>query len=149
MSPINVAVSKIINAPAGKVYPVLADYRNHHPHILPNAFAGLEVEEGGYGEGTRFKAVLQVLGQKQSFRMQVTEPEPGHILAETDLATGLVTTFTVTPGDNGRSEVTIATTFQPDPGLKGWLERLVTPGFMRRIYRAELERLEQYVQGQH
>ena len=53
MSQINVAVSARINAPATKVYPILADYHNHHPNILPRAyFTELTVEEGGTGEGT-------------------------------------------------------------------------------------------------
>lgn len=146
MSIVNIAVSKIIKAPAGKIYPILADYRNHHPHILPPAFTGLEVEEGGYGAGTVFRAGLQVMGQTQSFRMRVTEPEPGRVMAETDLDTGLVTKFIIEPRDNGQSEVTIATTFQPSPGLKGWLERITAPGLMRRIYRQELQKIDDYTQ---
>jgi ribosome-associated toxin RatA of RatAB toxin-antitoxin module len=147
MSQINVAVSKTINAPANQVYSILADYRNHHPHILPQAyFTGLEVEEGGTGEGTVFRATLQVMGQKQSFRMRVTEPEPGRVMAENDLDTGLVTTFTVEPRGDNRSEVTIATTFQPSPGLRGLLERLITPMLLQRIYRQELQQLEEYTQ---
>ena len=70
MSSVNVAVSAIVNAPATVVYSILADYRNHHPNILPKAyFTGLEVEEGGTGEGTVFRSGMQVMGQAQSFRM--------------------------------------------------------------------------------
>lgn len=146
MTTVNVAVSKIIKAPAGKIYPILADYRNHHPHILPKPFTGLKVEEGGYGAGTVFRAGLKLMGQTQNFRMRVTEPEPGRVMAETDLDTGLVTKFIVEPRDNGQSEVTIATTFEPSPGLKGWFERMTAPGFMRRIYRKELQQLDDYTQ---
>ena len=145
MSTINVVASKMINSPADKIYPILADYRNHHPHILPKAyFTELEVEEGGTGEGTIFRSGLQVMGQKQSFRMRVTEPEPGRVIVETDLDTGLVTKFIVEPRGNDQSQVTIATTFQPSPGLKGWLERLVAPGYLRRVYRVELQQLDEY-----
>lgn len=147
MSQVNVSVAATINAPASKVYPILADYRNHHPHILPKAyFTGLEVEEGGIGEGTVFQAGLKMMGQEQSFRMRVTEPEPGRVLAETDLETGLVTKFIVEPQGKNQSEVTFATTFQPRPGLKGWLERLIVPGYLRRVYRVELQQLDDYVQ---
>lgn len=145
MPTITVAVSKPIDAPASQIYPILADYQNHHPHILPPAFTGLEVEEGGQGAGTIFKAGLQLLGQKQSFRMRVTEPEPGRVLMETDFNTDLVTTFTVIPGESGSSEVTIATTFQARPGLRGFMERLIIPGLLRRIYRQELQQLEAYI----
>ena len=146
MSQVDVAVSATINAPATEVYPILADYRNHHPHILPKAyFTGLEVEEGGTGAGTVFQAGLKMMGQAQSFRMRVTEPEPGRVIAETDLDTDLVTKFIVEPRGQAQSEVTIATTFQPRPGLKGWLERLVVPGYLRRVYRVELQQLDEYV----
>lgn len=143
---ITVAVSKTINAPANQIYSILADYQNHHPHILPKAFTSLEVEEGGQGAGTVFKAGLQLLGQKQSFRMCVTEPEPGRVLAETDLNSDLVTSFTVAPGESGSSDVTIATTFQSRPGVRGFIERLTVPGLLRRIYRQELQQLEAYIE---
>lgn len=145
MSMVNVVASGMIAAPASQVYSILADYRNHHPHILPKAyFTDLEVEEGGSGEGTVFRAALQLMGRKQRFRMRVTEPEPGRVLAETDLDTDLVTKFIVEPRASGQTEVTIATTFQPSPGLKGWLERLTAPGFLRRVYRTELQQLDEY-----
>ena len=147
MPQVHVAVSATINAPAAEVYSILADYRNHHPHILPKAyFTGLEVEEGGTGEGTVFRAGLKMMGQEQSFRMRVTEPEPGRVLAETDLDTDLVTKFIVEPRGNDQSEVTFDTTFQPRPGLKGWLERLIVPGYLRRVYRVELQQLDEYIQ---
>jgi len=66
------------------------------------------------------------------------------VLVETDLDTGLVTKFIVEPRGNGQSEVTIATTFQPSPLFKGWLERLVAPGYLRRVYRVELQQLDEY-----
>jgi hypothetical protein len=147
MSSVNIAVSKIISAPADKVYRILSDYRNHHPNILPKAyFTGLEVEEGGTGEGTVYRAGLKLMGKEQRFRMRVTEPEPGRVMAETDLDNGLVTKFIVEPRGYDLSEVTFDTTFQPSPGLKGWLERFTAPGLLRRIYRVELQQLDDYAQ---
>ncbi len=146
MSPIQVTVSAPIHAPAPTVYTLLADYRTHHPHILPKPyFTALTVDAGGQGTGTVFTAQMNVMGNRSTFRMRVSEPEPGHILAETDLATGLLTTFTITPkGDH--CEVTITTTFERKPGLSGWLEGLTTPMFMRKIYREELHLIDQYAQ---
>lgn len=145
---LSVSVTDEIEAPAQEVYAILADYRTHHPHILPaNAFKRLVVEEGGIGAGTVFAAEMVALGRTQHFRMRVTEPEPGHVLAEHDLSKELVTTFTVTPLDVGRCTVTIATTWQPAGGIMGWVERLTTPSFMRRIYRAELAQLNRYAQS--
>ena len=45
-----------IDAPAAKVYGILADYHVGHPSILPPAFRNLIVEEGGVGAGTRSAA---------------------------------------------------------------------------------------------
>jgi uncharacterized protein YndB with AHSA1/START domain len=147
MSQIQVAVSSIIDAPAERVYTILADFRNHHPHILPESyFSGMEVEEGGYGAGTVIRFNMEVLGNKQGYHSRVTEPEPGRVLVETDMLSGAVTTFTVAPGGERRSQVTITTTVERQPGLKGLLEGLMTPPILRRIYREELEKLNQYAQ---
>lgn len=91
---------------------------------------------------------MKVMGKVQSFRMRVTEPEPGRVLAETGLDNGLVTKFIVEPRGHDRSEVTFDTTFQASPGLKGWLERLAAPAILRRIYRVELRQLDEYARQQ-
>jgi len=145
MNQIQVAVSSMIDTPAEAVYTILADYRNHHPHILPESyFSGLEVEEGGYGAGTVIRFNMEVLGNKQSYHSRVTEPEPGQVLVETDMLSGAVTTFTVTPGGEGRSRVTITTTVERRPGVKGLIEGLIAPPVLRRIYRQELQNLNRY-----
>ena len=136
------------NAAAAKVYSILADYRNHHPHILPrNYFTGLKVLEGGRGAGTRFQATMRVLGKETDFRMLVTEPQPGRMLAETDMDNDLITTFTVRPKGENRTEVEIATRWTRKRGLAGQMERLFVPSLLRRIYRQELRQLEEYATG--
>ncbi len=147
MSKVSFAVTDTINAPGSTVYPILANYRDHHPNILPKAYFGsLNVEDGGVGQNTVFKASMKVLGAEQFFRMRVSEPEPGRVLAETDVETGLVTTFTVEPRGADQAEVTIATTFQPRPGLQGMIEKWFLPIFLRRVYRVELRQLDDYAQ---
>lgn len=147
MSAIHVEATATIDAPPERVYAVLADYRNHHPNIVPKPyFTGLRVEEGGVGAGTIVVADMDVYGTKRSFRLAVTEPQPGRVLAESDAAAGMVTTFTVEPLEGGRrSRVTIASDARPSPGLGGLIERLVNPAITRRIYRAELQQLNAYV----
>lgn len=147
MRTMHVAVSEVIDAAPERVYAVLADYQNHHPHIVPKPFfAGLRVEEGGVGAGTVVVADMDVYGTKRTFRLVVSEPQPGRVLVESDAAAGLVTTFTVEPLDGGaRSRVTIASDTQPSPGLQGWIERLINPAITRRIYRAELKQLNGYM----
>ena len=150
MPPAIVTVSATIAAPAATVYAILADYHTHHPQILPSAhFTSVKVEEGGMGAGTVFSATMNVMGNKSAFRMRVDEPEPGRVLRETDLATGLITTFTVEPKGPAQAEVTIRTTWQPKPGLAGQLEQFMTSFFMRRIYREELKQLDAYAEKVH
>ena len=146
---ITAAVTSEIQASAATVYTILADYRQHHPRILPSAyFTSLTVEEGGVGAGTIFRAEMNVFGSKRTLRMRVAEPEPGRVLSETDLDTGLLTTFTVTPVAAARCTVTIATAWQTPAGFSGWWQGLTMPAFMRRIYHAELRQLDEYAQAQ-
>ena len=139
-----------IDAPAARVYAVFADYRTHHPNVLPKEhFPELVVEEGGYGAGTVFRATLSAFGAKNHYHMHVTEPEPGHKLVETDHTADVVTTFTITPtADPNRSTVTIETRFPQKPGLAGLFDRFGTPPIARMIYRKELRNVQQYVQHQ-
>lgn len=148
MSDIQVAVTATIDAQPARVYAVLADYRSHHPNILPKAyFAKVEVTKGGEGAGTEFIADMKIFGSKRTFHMTVSEPEPGRVLAETDAKLGTHTTFTVEPLEGGaRSKVTIATTSKTNTGLGSWLERLTTPMIMRKIYQEELQQLNAYIQ---
>jgi len=140
-----VTESSVIEAPAELVYRTLADYRVGHPSILPKRyFLSLEVEHGGFGEGTIINFQTRVLGDTQSFRSEITEPQPGSVLVETNIGdmSGR-TTFTVEPVDGGsRSRVTIATEGKTKRGGGlGVVERLITKMMMRRIYKAELDQL--------
>lgn len=138
--------SAIIHAPAARVYGIIADYRVHHPRIVPpEYFRKLEVEAGGVGAGTRIRVETRVLGRTQQFVHDIREPEPGRILEEVDASGFSVTRFTVEPVEQGSSSrVTIATTFRTRSGPLGAIERSVTAAMLRRIYKKELARLEQY-----
>lgn len=142
-----VEVSRMIDAPADTIYEVLVDYQRGHAVILPRQyFKELVVEEGGRGAGTVARVRMSVLGMGFGFRLRVDEPSPGRVLTETDLETNLTTSFTLEPAADGRrSKVTIATVFKPSPGVRGFFERLTTPPVMRRIYRAELQQLAEYL----
>lgn len=148
MSKVTVTVSENIQAPAAVVYNILADY-DHHRHILPpKFFPGLDVTEGGFGEGTRFTLHAMSFGGTTQMHMAVTEPEPGAVLQERDVDKDLVTTFTVRPLGPNESRVTFATVWQPEPGLKGAIDRYTTPFFMRMVYRQEMKILAEYAQAQ-
>lgn len=149
MNTIQVEVTATIDAPPQRVYAVLADYRTHHPNILPKPyFTSLAVEQGGIGAGTVVVAHMNVYGARRTYRLAVTEPQPGRVLVESDAEAGISTTFTVEPLDGGdRSRVTIATASRPAAGVAGWLERLINPAITRRIYRSELDQLNAYMQS--
>jgi len=148
MAHVRVEAQSEIGADREDVYGILADYRAGHPSILPpEHFTGLHVEEGGRGAGTVIRFGMRVLGRERIARAEITEPEPGRVLVERVLDDrGLVTTFTVEPIDAGRSRVTIATAWEAR-GLGGLFERLFAPRLLRRVYRAELARLDRVARG--
>jgi hypothetical protein len=139
----SVSASALISAPAQRIYDLIADYQNGHPRILPKPyFVSLEVEEGGYGAGTIINFQMQLMGRLQSFHSTITEPEPGHILVETDRNTGAVTTFTVDPRVNGQEAfVTITTTTNVPNGIIGKIQGWLTTQLLRPIYLKELDQL--------
>ena len=136
-------VSARIDAPAGEIYALIADYRNGHPRILPEQFSGLVVEAGGIGAGTSIRFQMKVLGRRGTYRALVTEPEPGRVLSESYLGENApVTTFTVDPAAGGRSaDVTISTELAVRAGIPGRVERFLTTRLLRPIYVRELELL--------
>jgi hypothetical protein len=140
MEPLQITSSRLVEASPQQVYPLIADFQDGHPRILPKPyFRWLKIEQGGYGAGTVIRFQMRALGTTQTFRAAVTEPEPGRVLVETDLATGAVTTFTVDPLDDAqRSRVTTTTAIPVHQGLFGLLERWITKTFLRRVYAQEL-----------
>ena len=143
MEPI-VRASARIHAQPARVYGIIADYRNGHPHILPKAFRNLVVEAGGVGAGTVITFEVRAFGITRRLRATISEPQPGRVLVETNLAPDpSVTTFTVEPADYGRaSDVTIETRLEAKPGILGSIERAVSSRFLRSLYREELALLE-------
>lgn len=143
---INASAERRINAPARRVYAYIADFRQHHPNFLPPQFSDLEIECGGVGAGTVHRFRMTLGGRTTQYRVRVGEPDPGHVLIESDPARRMLTTFTVDPEPGGGSRVRIETRWYTD-GLQGLVERIVAPGMLRRVYRDELELLERYATG--
>ena len=149
MSQIHAEASAIIDARPEEIYAILSDYHEGHPAILPKAyFAELTVEKGGKGAGTIIRVGMNVMGVKRTYRMVVSEPEPGRVLVEADEEAGVVTTFTIDPSGN-QSRVTISTNAKASPGLMGWLERLVNPPITRHIFKKQFRLLVDYVRSKH
>lgn len=143
-----VSVSGLVDATPARVYAIIADYRQHHPNIVPpEYFTQLEVLEGGVGSGTRTRVGMKVLGKRRVFEQVITEPEPGRVLMEANADGSAVSTFTVEASGHG-SHVTIATDVPLQPGIQGILERLAVSLLLPRIYKKELARLAEYAARQ-
>lgn len=141
MPQIHLSESRQIPAPAPVIYDIIADYRTGHPHILPARFFGaLDVLEGGRGAGTKIRFEMKAFGRLNVETGVITEPRPGTELRET-LASGIVTTFLVEPRGANAAMVTITTEYDK-PGLRGWLESMLAPSYLRQVYVAELSQLE-------
>ena len=129
----------MIDAPAGVVYGILADYRGGHPLILPKPyFQSLRVERGGVGAGTAISFEMRVMGRARKFQAEITEPEPGRVLVERAQPGGAVTTFTVEPLPGNTSRLEISTELPDRGGIAGALERWLTTAALRPIYMKEL-----------
>jgi hypothetical protein len=139
-----VSETAVLRAAPEVVYAIFADYVDAHPRVLPRPpFGDLVVERGGIGAGTRFRVEGLERGKMRSLTCEVTEPQPGRVLVESDVASDLVTTFTVEPSDGGRdARVTISTRWTRG-GVRGFVERMLAPRILRPVYRQELRNVEQ------
>ena len=148
MPTIQASSSSVIDARPPAVWEVLTDYERGHRMILPGKyFQEVVVERGGRGAGTVIRVRMRMMGATRAFRLEVSEPEPGRVLAEWDIDTGALTTFTIDPMEGGlRSRVTIGTRWSSF-GLRGWIERVFAPPVLRTIYSEELANLERVLSG--
>lgn len=136
---IHVAATGVVNAPAQDVYRVIADYRDGHPRIIPpKYFRNLKVLKGGFGDGTEIAFEMVAFGNTYAVSGRVTEPHPGRVLVETYPHSGVVTTFTVDTESAATSRVTISTDMPSRGGIAGWIERMLTPAYLRKVYAEEL-----------
>jgi hypothetical protein len=149
MSRIHVEAERVVNARPQEVYDFLSDYRTRHPSILPpENFLDYQVETGGKGAGTVIRMRMHAGGRDRPYRLEVSEPEPGRLLAEHDTTSSLVTTFGLTPvADGSQTLVRITTEWVGSGGIGGFFERTFAPGALRRIYDTELSRLEAVAGG--
>ena len=143
MATVHAAAEGDVGAPAEAVYGYIADFREHHPKFLPDAFSNFQVETGGVGAGTITRFRTTAGGRTREYRMVVAEPHPGRVLTESDTGSTFVTTFTVTP-KGAASSVRIESSWQGAGGVGGFFERLFAPRVLRKLYLDELARLDAY-----
>lgn len=143
MPEIVVEVSAPVRGTPEVVYGIFADYHDKHPRVLPRPhFGELVVERGGTGAGTVFRVGV-LRGPRKYLRMEVTEPEQGRVLKETDLDSDLWTTFTVNPAEGGRASIVTLHTRWTRGGVQWLMEKLLAPPLLRHIYRQELRNVDQ------
>jgi hypothetical protein len=142
MTEIVISETAVLQAAPEAVYAIFADYHEGHPNALPRPpFGALVVERGGTGAGTRFTVTTREgLGMK-TYRMDVTEPQPGRVLLESDVDSDLTTTFAVEPADGGAARVTITTRYTRG-GVRGWLERMLLPRLAGPVFQQEMRNVE-------
>jgi uncharacterized protein YndB with AHSA1/START domain len=150
MPEIHASESAVIAAPPRTVYAIVADYHQGHPAILPPKYFGeLVVEAGGVGAGTRIRFEMRTFAGMRTLHAVISEPEPGRRLVERYPADGMETTFTFDrdPSGAGHTLITIDTRYLRG-GLRGWIERLLVPPFLRTVFRAELALLARQANAQ-
>ncbi len=147
MSQTRFETSAVIDARPEEIYAILADYRDGHPQIVPKEYLrNLEVEVGGYGAGTIIRYHTRAFGVERPARAVVSEPEPGRVLVETETTSSIVTSFTVTPINDGRqSHVQIASEWKPGRNIFDAFQQAFYPLIMRRIYPKELSLIAAFV----
>lgn len=143
MARMTIEAERTIAATPEVAWDILADYRDGHRRILPREFRDYAVERGGTGAGTIITFAVRTGGVTRRFRPEVTAPEPGRVLRETDTLTGDTTTFTVTPVDGGRrANVRFTTEMAVRDGPLGAVERAVSRMLILPMYRRELANLD-------
>ncbi|MCM3265141.1 SRPBCC family protein [Streptomyces thermoviolaceus] len=141
MAQVEAVTERIVAADAETVFDAVADYRGTRERVLPEQFSEYEVREGGDGEGTVVHWQLQATSKRvRDCLMEVSEPIDGE-LVEKDRNSSLVTTWRVTPAGEGRSRVTVTTTWKGAGGIGGFFERTFAPKGLSRIYDAMLTKL--------
>lgn len=147
MTTFRVEYTAIINARPEQIWAIFTDYRVAHKAILPKPyFVDMVVTKGGQGAGTMIDVYMQVMGVKRTYHMVVSEPEPGRVLCESDLAGTVTTYFTLDPLNHGtQTRVTILSENRASAGMMGMMERWMNPPITRKIYKEELDNLAAYV----
>ena len=143
MSEIAVVVDQTYDAAPEAVFAALADYAGVRPKILAPEFTDFEVLDGGVGAGTRIGYNLHATKKRvRAVEAVVTEPTPGRQLLEADSKSSLLVLWDVVAAAGGGSRVTVRVNWQGAGGIGGFFERRFAPAGIRRIYTAELARLQ-------
>ncbi len=148
MSHIHVDTERTIDAKPEIVYDTLVDYRWKRPRILTANFVDYNVGKGGQGAGTEIHYRLHAARRVRSYAMQVEEPRKGQVITERDRNSSLVTTWTLTPIDNGEHTIVqVVSEWEGGTGVGGFFERTFAPLGLSKIYSEILSNLAALLQA--
>ncbi|MEO3829159.1 SRPBCC family protein [Actinomadura sp. B10D3] len=141
MAQVVVTTERTLNVGPDQMLAALGDYTGVRSRILTEHFSEYEVREGGQGEGTVVHWKLAATSKRVRDCLFTVSAPGKDQLVERDANSSMVTTWTVFPsGDTSRVQVT--TTWDGAGGIGGFFERTFAPKGLRRIYDAQLEKLE-------
>lgn len=144
MAQVTVTAQRVIHGSVEQVRTALADYQSTRPKILTEHYSDYELKAGGRGAGTLVHWKLAATEKRVRDQLvEVTEADGA--LVEKDQNSSMVTTWTVTPADEGHSTVEVHTTWNGAGGIGGFFERTFAPGGLRKIYDGVLDKLDSTV----
>ena len=147
MGQVVATAEKVVRAPVERVLTALADYAGTRPRLLPEQFSEYRVEAGGRGAGTRVHWRFAATSKRVRDQLiTVAQPTP-ETLVESDANSSMVTTWTVSPADAGRSTVGVRTSWNGAGGVGGFFERMFAPKGLRGVYDEVLARLDRELAG--
>ncbi len=142
MTQVIVTAQREVGGSVEQVRGALADYVSIRPQILTAHFSDYVVKAGGRGAGSRVGWKLAATEKRVRDQIvEVSEPGDGS-LVESDTNSSMVTSWTVAPAGDGRSTVSVHTTWNGAGGIGGFFERTFAPKGLRRIYDEMLGKLD-------
>ena len=125
-----------------QVRAALADYAQTRPKILTEHFSDYQVREGGQGAGSRVHWKFAATSKRVRDQLvEVSEPDDGS-LVEKDANSSMLTTWRVAESGEGRSRVSVITTWDGAGGIGGFFERTFAPKGLRRVYDEMIGKLD-------
>ncbi len=144
MAKVSASSSLTISAAPDKVLAALSDYETVRPRILPEQYRDFAVLEGGQGDGTVARWVLQAT-EKRSRNVLATVSVSGATVTEKDANSSMVTTYLVAPSGSG-SSVTTTTEWTGAGGVGGFFEKTFAPLGLKKIQAQLLQNLSRQVE---
>ena len=144
MAKVSASSSLTISAAPDKVLAALSDYETVRPRILPEQYRDFAVVEGGQGDGTVARWVLQAT-EKRSRNVLATVSVSGATITENDTNSSMVTTYLVAPSGSG-SSVTTTTEWTGAGGVGGFFEKTFAPLGLKKIQAQLLQNLSRQVE---